>query len=402
MSSSLNFNYSTVSDVTSAPGCTAQVAELAAKQGFQSLFIISDQCLQNLGIINALTGPLDKKGINYTLFTDVKSDPSDHCLIKAVKECASQQHDAVIGIGGGSPMDVAKMVAVLANNVNSSVINSENTCESISERLQGCYGVDQLNGTRKPLYQIPTTAGTGSEASMVSILTTGETTKAGVVSRLLLADHIFLDPLLTLSLPPKTTGYTAIDSMVHAIESYTSKRFKNPMSDMLAKESLRLLSSNIVTAVEQGDNIEARSNMLLGAMLGGQAFANAPVGGVHALAYPLGGIYHIPHGLSNALVLPAVLRHNGKHSSIAEQYYAELLPSLNLKQVENAYQTLADYFHGLSKRFNIATNLQQIGIELDAIGELTESALLQQRLLINNPVELFLQRYLRHLSTSLL
>ena len=145
---------------------------------------------------------------------------------------------------------------------------------------------------------------------MVSIITTGETTKAGVVSRSLLADKIILDASLTTGLPPAVTAATGIDAMVHAIEAFTSKRLKNPVSDMLAREALRLMAANIETATLQGDNLEARSAMLLGAMLAGQAFANAPVAAVHALAYPLGGNYHIPHGLSNSLVLPHVLRFN--------------------------------------------------------------------------------------------
>jgi alcohol dehydrogenase len=158
---------------------------------------------------------------------------------------------------------------------------------------------------------------------MVSIITTGETTKAGVVSRTLLADKIILDAALTTGLPPAVTAATGIDAMVHAIEAFTSKRLKNPLSDMLAREALRLMAGNIETAVKQGHNLEARSAMLMGAMLAGQAFANAPVAAVHGLAYPLGGNYHIPHGLSNSLVLPHVLRFN---APAAADLYAQLAP----------------------------------------------------------------------------
>jgi len=178
----------------------------------------------------------------------------------------------VIGFGGGSSMDVAKLLAVLIKG---------------EQQLADIYGVDQISGGRLPLIQVPTTAGTGSEATMVSIITTGETTKAGVVSLILLADKVILDAKLTLGLPPAVTAATGIDAMVHAIEAYTSLRLKNPLSDMLAREALGLMANNISTAVKQGNNLEAREAMLLGAMLAGQAFANAPVAAVHALAYPL-------------------------------------------------------------------------------------------------------------------
>ena len=158
---------------------------------------------------------------------------------------------------------------------------------------------------------------------MVSIMTTGKPTKAGVVSRVLLADKISLDPTLTWGLPAHVTSATGIDAMVHTIEAFTSKRLKNPLSDLFAKQALSLLASNIVKAVKQGDDVEARGAMLLGSMLAGQAFANAPVAAVHALAYPLGGNYHIPHGLTNALVLPHVLRFN---APCASELYAELAP----------------------------------------------------------------------------
>ena len=286
--------------------------------------------------------------------------------------------DGVIGFGGGSSMDVAKLLAVLIKG---------------EQALADIYGVDQITGGRLPLIQVPTTAGTGSEATMVSIITTGETTKAGVVSRTLLADKIILDAALTTGLPAAVTAATGIDAMVHAIEAFTSKRLKNPLSDMLAREALRLMAGNIETAVKQGDNLEARSAMLLGAMLAGQAFANAPVAAVHALAYPLGGNYHIPHGLSNSLVLPHVLRFNAPQ---AGELYAELaaiiLPDQRLP--EDAIATtglLADYFLALAEDLGLQTKLQQMNIAATDLPMLADEAMLQQRLLINNPREVSLE-----------
>jgi alcohol dehydrogenase class IV len=271
-------------------------------------------------------------------------------------------------------MDVAKLLAVLVKG---------------HQPLTELYGVDQVSGSRLPLLQVPTTAGTGSEATMVSIITTGENTKAGVVSRTLLADKILLDASLTIGLPAHVTAATGIDAMVHAIEAYTSKRLKNPLSDMLAREALRLLADNIATVVKQGDNLEAREAMLLGAMLAGQAFANAPVAAVHALAYPLGGNYHIPHGLSNSLVLPFVLRFNAPQAAALYADVAQIVmpdrkfPSDNIATTE----MLADYFLSLAADLGLQTSLREMNIPEADLPKLAEEAMLQQRLLINNPRE---------------
>jgi alcohol dehydrogenase len=260
------------------------------------------------------------------------------------------------------------------------------------QSLQQMYGVNQITTSRVPLIQVPTTAGTGSEATCVSIVTTGESSKAGVVSDVLFADTIILDPVLTLDLPPHISAATGVDAMVHAIEAFTSKRLKNPISDMLAIKALSLISSSIERAVTNGADLNARSDMLIGAMFAGQAFANAPVGAVHALAYPLGGIFHIPHGLSNSLVLPHVLRFNAPQ---AEHLYAQLLPAIlssssevsTASSAQNASSTeqLAEYFSTLAKRLGLATSLREVGIAEASLEALAEQSMQQQRLLINNP-----------------
>jgi alcohol dehydrogenase len=204
-------------------------------------------------------------------------------VLKAVNFARENQADGIIGIGGGSSLDTAKLVAALATG---------------HQNLKDIYGVDKITTSPLPLIQIPTTSGTGSEVTPIAIVTRPDDTKQGVVSAKLYAKAVILDPVLTLGLPPQITAATAIDAMVHAIEAFTSVHRKNPVSDMLAIQAISLLSENIKDAVHQGTNMEARSAMLLGSMMAGQAFANAPVAAVHALAYPLGGIYHIPHGLS--------------------------------------------------------------------------------------------------------
>jgi alcohol dehydrogenase len=247
------------------------------------------------------------------------------------------------------------------------------------------YGVGNARGSRLPLIQVPTTAGTGSEVTPIAIVTTGETTKMGVVAPQLLPDLALLDASLTTGLPAPVTAATGIDAMVHAIEAYTSKLRKNPYSDMLAKQALSLLSANIHTAVKQPDNLDARSNMLLGAMLAGQAFANAPVAAVHALAYPLGGIFHIPHGLSNSLVLAHVMRFN---LASARDAYAELAPFVlpaNHSSNEDPATALIDYLCTLSESIGLPQRLRDVDVPESSLQRLADEAMLQQRLLVNNP-----------------
>ncbi|MEJ6743812.1 MAG: iron-containing alcohol dehydrogenase [Porticoccaceae bacterium] len=367
-----HFKYSAVADVLVGQGTSEQLADLSASLGIRRALIVTDPGIIEFGLLEAALKKFEAKSISVKIYSDVIADPPEAVVLDAVKTAQEFGCDGVIGFGGGSSMDVAKLLAVLIKGEQS---------------LADIYGVDSITGSRVPLIQIPTTAGTGSEATMVSIITTGETTKAGVVSRVLLADKIILDASLTIGLPAAVTAATGIDAMVHAIEAFTSKRLKNPLSDMLAREALRLMAGNIRVAVREGSNLAAREAMLLGAMLAGQAFANAPVAAVHALAYPLGGNYHIPHGLSNALVLPHVLRFNGPE---AANLYAELtqiiLPTRSLPADPlQVTAILADYFLELAADLGLPTRLQQMNIDQKDLPMLAEQAMLQQRLLINNP-----------------
>jgi alcohol dehydrogenase class IV len=222
----------------------------------------------------------------------------------------------------------------------------------------------------------------------ISIVTTPTTEKKGVVAPKLLPDWAVLDPELTLGLPPHVTAATGIDAMVHAIEAFTSKNKKNPISDQLAKQALALLSANIRTACTDGKNLEARSGMLLGSMLAGMAFANAPVAAVHALAYPVGAIFHVPHGLSNALVLMGVMRFNLSH---AEALYAELAPILDpaaadLPQPEAA-RRFVESLDAICRDCKVPASLAEVGVARQDLERMATDAMKQTRLLVNNPRE---------------
>jgi alcohol dehydrogenase class IV len=368
-----SFGFETTRSLQFAPGASAASGELLASLGVSHALLVTDPGLVASGAADRVERSLRGAGIAVTRYTDVVADPPEAVVLAAARRAQEARIDGVIGLGGGSSMDVAKLIAVLA-------------CSD--QPLQEMYGIGKVRGGRLPLVQIPTTAGTGSEVTPISIVTTGNTTKSGVVSPQLLPDLAILDPELTLGLPPAVTAATGIDAMVHAIEAYTSRHKKNPYSDMLARQALALLSASLSRAVHHGDDLEARGNMLLGAMLAGQAFANAPVAAVHALAYPLGGHYHVPHGLSNALVLLPVLRFN---APVAAGLYAELLPCIDPgarpATTAAACEAFIDALDRLITDVALPRRLRDQGVTEAALPMLAADAMLQQRLLVNNPRE---------------
>jgi alcohol dehydrogenase len=366
------FQFSTTKSIISGPGSIHQIAQVCAQLQIKKPMIITDMGIVSCGLMAQCEKVFMAAELDYAVFNDVVADPDENIIKQAVDAAASHQCDGVIGYGGGSSMDTAKLVAVLLVSM---------------QPLADLYGINNIKGSRLPLILIPTTAGTGSEVTPIAIVTTGETTKAGIVASQLLPDVALLDANLTLDLPSHVTAATGIDAMVHAIEAFTSKNKKNPYSDMLAKQALTLLANNIEDATFDGHNISARQNMLLGACLAGQAFANSPVAAVHALAYPLGGHFHIPHGLSNALVLPHVLRFNSKESS---ELYSELAPyissSIDLNtSSESISEAMIEYIQHLIERLKLPTKLHQLGIKKSQLPLLAKDALLQTRLLVNNP-----------------
>ena len=370
------FSFATTAQMLCEIGASRRLADLCRERGAQRVLIVTDPGISKLGLLADVLPGFTRAELMVEVFDQVVADPPEAILLAAVAQARALNAQLIVGFGGGSSMDVAKLVALLAH-------------PDCKQTLAQIYGVGNARGQRLPLILVPTTAGTGSEVTQISIITTGETSKMGVVSPLLLPDLALLDAELTLGLPPSVTAATGIDAMVHAIEAYTSALKKNPLSDLLAREALRLLAANLDEVVRNGGNCEARQAMLLGSCLAGQAFANAPVAAVHALAYPLGGHFHIPHGLSNALVLPHVLAFN---ASVAAPLYAELAPLVLgdqlragsvLQQTEQLIGALADF----SLRSGLPTRLRDAGVPQDMLPTLARDAMLQQRLLVNNPRE---------------
>ena len=333
------------------------------------LFVTDDQ-LVDLGLAAAWIGELEQTH-PVVLFSAVEADPSKATVLAAVEAGRDAGVSSVVGFGGGSPMDVAKLAAYLLGS---------------GDDLDSIWGVEVAVGTKLPLVLVPTTAGTGSEATPISVITVDGGTKLAVNARAITADLAILDPTLTTGLPRHVTAATGIDAMVHAVEAYTSARLKNPVSDALAREALRLLSANLIRVCHAPGDLAARSAMLLGAHLAGVAFSNAPVAGVHALAYPLGGLHHLPHGLSNALMLRHVLQHNAE---AARELYAELAeivaPGCAGQGSQARCATLIDTLDRMIVDSGLKPRLRDHGIARSDIPQLANEAMKQQRLLVNNP-----------------
>jgi len=386
-----NFIFNTTPSIHQEIGGSNRIGELIINTPSidkkASIMFVTDQGIMSLGLASPALESLSNAGFNIVIFDQVEADPKEETVLQAVELARQKNISLVIGFGGGSSMDVAKLIALLTAS---------------NQEIEHIYGVNQAKGTRLPLVLIPTTAGTGSEVTAISIVTTGVDEKKGVVTPIILPDIALLDAELTIGLPPSTTAATGIDAMVHAIESYTSKNVNNnPLSKMLAKQALSLLGANIKEAVFNGSNIEARSNMLLGSMLAGQAFANSPVASVHALAYPIGSLFHVPHGLSNALVLCEVMRFN---AAVCAEQYADLAPyvfpdidtseiylDFNTPLTKNAIcSDFIDRMGKLISELGLEVKLRQVGIKEVDTNRLANDAIKQTRLLVNNPREMIL------------
>lgn len=367
------FSFETPPRIICEQGGAGRLGEISKGLGISRLFLVTDAGLVRAGLVEPALASLAAAGIEVTVFSDVLADPPEATVLASVDAAKRANIDGVVGFGGGSSMDTAKLVALLA---------------CTPQQLSDVYGIGLARGPRFPLIQVPTTAGTGSEATPISIVTTPSSEKKGVVSSHLYPDVALLDSRLTLGLPPAVTAMTGVDAMVHAIEAYTTRHKKNPLSDALAIKALQLLYHNLPAAVDDGTDPVVREAMLIGSLFAGMAFANAPVAAVHALAYPLGGHYHLPHGLTNSLVLCPVLEFN-LPAAIAP--YAELgraiEPALRDAGDEAAARAFIDAMRRRVVAMPYAQTLREAGVAESDLEVLATDAMKVQRLLVNNPRE---------------
>jgi alcohol dehydrogenase class IV len=371
------FSFETAPRILCEQGGADRLGELAIGLGMSHVFLVTDAGLIQAGMIAGALASLADAKVRVTVFSEVQADPPEHVVEAAVRAARAAGVAGVVGFGGGSSLDSAKLVALLVRT---------------PQALPAIYGIGLARGPRLPLIQVPTTAGTGSEVTPISILTTPSHEKKGVVSPLLYPDLALLDSRLTLGLPPAVTAMTGVDAMVHAVEAFSTRLKKNPLSDALAIKALQLLYANLSSAVSHGQDPVVRENMLIGSLFAGMAFANAPVAAVHALAYPLGGHYGLPHGLSNSLVFVAVLKFN---LPVAQAHYAELgrsiLPPLAGAADSEAAAAFVAAISELVATMPYAQSLRAAGVKQEDLPMLAQDAMKIGRLLVNNPRDVTLE-----------
>ena len=343
---------------------------LEAKKGL----LVTDKGVIASGIVEKIQAVLKREGIVIDIFDKVISDPDIGCAEACIEMAKKGKYDLILGLGGGSSMDIASVASVMCTNPGT---------------VQDYLGVNLVKNPGIPTILIPTTAGTGAEATPNAILTDTEAKlKKAVVSPYILPRVAIVDPLLTLSMPPTVTSSTGIDALTHAIETYTSNN-ATILSELFSKEAIIRIGRSLRTAVANGNNLEARYDMSIGSLYAGIAITNAGVTAVHALAYPLGGQFNVAHGIANGLLLPYVMEFNvlgdiPKFAAIA-QFLGEKVEHFPL--LEQAYRA-AESVKALYSDLKIPQSLTELGVPGDTIPEMAKAAMNVTRLIANNPREM--------------
>lgn len=351
-------------------GCLNTFVEDYQKLGFKRLFILTAPPIRPL--IADMQQQLEQMGVAMEVFDQIVAEPTVTDFKNILTKAQTFQADSVIGVGGGSVLDITKLVATLFDG---------------KQQVEDCFGIGFIKEKGLWFACMPTTAGTGSEVSPNAILLDErDKLKKGIVSPFLMADVAYADPKLTLTVPAKVTADTGMDALTHCIEAYTNK-FAHPMVDMYALKGIELLAKNLLRAVKDGSDLEAREACALGSLYGGLCLGPVNTAAVHALSYPLGGEYHIPHGLSNAILLPSVMKFN-RPANLKK--YAEVAVAMGApvgKNDDETAQNGVDFIYQLSEAVGIPSKLTDIGIPQEAVPHLAKAAMEVQRLLKNNPRE---------------
>jgi alcohol dehydrogenase class IV len=352
-------------------GTIAQLTDEIKQLRPSKVFIVTIQPLTK--VVSKLADELKAINIITASDTSVVQEPSFNDFEKLMKDAAAFDPDIVIGIGGGSVLDIAKLVAAQLGN---------------EQQLRDYVGIGLLKGRQRTLICIPATSGTGSEASPNAILIDdGDHQKKGIISPHLVPDIVYIDPELTLSVPPSITAATGLDALTHCLEAYTNK-FAHPFIDMFALEGIRLIAANIVEAVANGNSREARYQVALGSLLGGFCLGPVNTAGVHALSYPLGSMFNLAHGLSNALLLPYVMEYNIPASP---NRYAEVAIALGCERKETSEATAqagVERIRQLIDDCSVPPRLRDVKVPQSSIAQMAADAMKIQRLLKNNPREI--------------
>ncbi|MBP5277545.1 MAG: iron-containing alcohol dehydrogenase [Prevotella sp.] len=349
-------------------GCMEQFCKDFLASGKKRLFILTAPILRPL--LNKMDETLKYGGVELSYFDDIRQEPTVNDFHTIIGQARSFKADSVIGVGGGSVLDLAKLIATLLYS---------------DQQVEQLFGIGLIKQRGVWFACIPTTSGTGSEVSPNAILLDeNDNLKKGIVSPYLMADAAYIDPQLTWTVPPKITAETGMDALTHCIEAYTNK-FAHPLVDVYALNGIRLIAANLLKAVKDGKDQEAREALSLGSMYGGMCLGPVNTAAVHALSYPLGGMFHLSHGLSNAILLPTVMRFN---RPACVERYAQVAIACGVqpgKDDEETAERGVDFIYQLSKDCGIPTTLSEIGVPQEAVDEMAKSAMEVQRLLKNNP-----------------
>ena len=357
-------------------GSIEKIKEIIAKEKSQKVVVFSDEGIKATGLLDILTKQLDETGVQYHVFTDCKPEPTYLQVEAVVDMVQGQECDLIIGLGGGSVMDAAKLASVL-----------KGAPYTIKDLLN-----DPTQAEKKvKTVMIPTTCGTGSEATCNAIVAIPEEkSKKGIVNDNMIPDYVILDAQMIAKLPKAIVAATGVDALAHVVECFTSKK-ATPFSDCYALEGAKLIFANIREAYNNPDNMDAKNKMLIGAYYGGIAITGSGTTAVHALSYPLGGKFHIAHGVSNAILFAHVMKFN--KDACAERL-AVLCDAINPAYAEKTVEEKADYvidqIADIVKVTNIPTDLTQYGVTMDDLDFLVTAGSQQQRLLVNNMKELSL------------
>ncbi|MET0464013.1 MAG: iron-containing alcohol dehydrogenase [Chitinophagaceae bacterium] len=347
-------------------GCISQLADELLAVNARRIFIVTIEPLTHVvEELKSRVGSSAQIQADYS----IKQEPSFADFGSLMRTAEQLDPDTVIGLGGGSVLDVAKLVAAQLGN---------------DQQLDDYVGIGLLRGRSRRLICAPATAGTGSEVSPNAILVDQDNQKKGIISPYLVPDSVYVDPLLTVSVPASITAATGIDALTHCLEAYTNK-FAQPLIDVYAFEGMRLIAANIETAVNNGKDTEARKHVAMGSLLGGFCLGPVNTAGVHALSYPLGSMFHLPHGLSNALLLPYVMEYN---IPAAAKRYADVAVAIGCeRQQEDEATALAGVtrIRELIRACGLPATLKEVNIPEDAIAVMAADAMKIQRLLKNNP-----------------
>jgi alcohol dehydrogenase class IV len=371
------FSFTGARKIVFGKGSFASLPERLAELKVSRPLIVLDRNLAETGFRERVAGLLGQAKIGSVIYDKTLPEPPLELADEGTKLARKQKCDGVVGIGGGSAMDLAKAVAVLAAN---------------DGKAEDYLGLDRIPGPGLPKIMVPTTAGTGSEVTFTSVFIRKKLKKKeGMNSPYLYPEIALLDPELTLTLPPHPTAATGIDALCHAIESYTSI-IASPMSEMISLEAIRLISENLRTAVHDGGNVEAREAMLLGSLYAGLGLANAGVTAVHSLSYPLGGKYGVSHGLANTIMLPRVMAFNlsgalEKFVDIAE-VMGEIVDDLSVRE---AAWLAVEAVESLIEDCGVMTTLEELKIPESDFPELAKAAMTVARPLANNPCKMTIE-----------